>query len=100
MLCNCLCIISPFFNIILMNANYQQLCLKANQDLGRFFDCPVNSKSHLLLVVQPWLKNNLMNQLCEKIETKSTLELQNGLEWINDNLAEIAGVIVNRLFRV
>jgi hypothetical protein len=86
--------------IIAMNANYQQLCLKANQDLGKFFDCPVNSKYHLRLVVEPWLKNNLMNDLCEQIETKSTRELENEVRWINNNLAEIAGVIVNRLFKV
>jgi hypothetical protein len=33
--------------IIAMNVNYQKLCLKANQDLGKFFDCPVNSKYHI-----------------------------------------------------
>jgi hypothetical protein len=41
-----------------------------------------------------------MNDLCEQIETKSTRELENEVRWINNNLAEIAGVIVNRLFKV
>lgn len=83
-----------------MNANLTLLTDTAQIELGTFFDCPVNSKAHLMLVVAPWLKDKLMNQLCDNIDQKSSLELQNGVDWINDNLNNISQVIIDRLFQI
>lgn len=82
-----------------MNVNYPDMFRDAEEELGKYFDCPANSKSHLMIVVFPWVQQRLRDQLIQKIKELTSFEMDQSWDWVDRNVWLMSSNIVNRLFK-
>lgn len=79
--------------------NLPELTAEAGKLFKLYFDCEYNGKHHLALVVAPWLRDQLMGLIMDRLDTLIGPELNQAILWLEDALPRLTNEIVDANYK-